>query len=291
MEREPSESMRWMVGVDARDLSAGAVAFARWLATGRLNTIYGVHVVEWVPAMHDHLDQARPNEIRGLAADSLRSLENDPHFEELGAVLAASAERGLPEAVNAKRAHALVVGRRAPTTGRGLVRLGRVARRILRQLPVPVVVVPPDLRADQLGPGPVVLGVDLTESSGPAATFAARVAAAMGRSLVLVHAIHPPDRGPYVPADVWDQIMARLHGGDDPSFRTWADRHGVGAAERIERRGPPTLVLPTVAQEQRACMLVTGSRDLGGMERLFLSSVGSELAATTPLPVAVVPPR
>ncbi|MEM9454828.1 MAG: universal stress protein [Myxococcota bacterium] len=283
--------MRWMVGVDARDLSGGAVALARWLATGRLNAIYGVHVVEWVPELHEHFDQTRPNEIRQMAADSLRSLEDDPHFEELGAVLAASAEIGLAEAVATKQAHALIMGRRAPTTGGGLIRLGRVARRMLRQLPVPVVVVPPDLSADQLGPGPVVLGVDLTESCGPAAAFAARVATAMRRSLVLVHAIHPPDRGPYVPADVWDQIMARLHGNDDPSFRTWADRHGVGAAERLERRGPPTLVLPTVAREQRACMLVTGSRDLSGMERLFLSSVGSELAATAPVPVAVVPPR
>ncbi|MCA9707181.1 MAG: hypothetical protein KDK70_15115, partial [Myxococcales bacterium] len=101
---EPSETMRWMVGVDARDLGTGAVAFAQWLATGQLNAVYGAHVVEWVPELHTSLDEARPQQVRQLAAESLRPLEHDPRFEELGAVLAASAEQGLHEAVHAKSA-------------------------------------------------------------------------------------------------------------------------------------------------------------------------------------------
>ena len=47
------ETMRWMVGVDARELSRGAIAFARWLSTGRFHEVYGAHVVEWVPHLHD----------------------------------------------------------------------------------------------------------------------------------------------------------------------------------------------------------------------------------------------
>lgn len=291
MRNESFETMRWMVGVDSRDLSGGAVAFARWLAEGTLNVVYGAHVVEWAPQLHGQFDQARPNAVRQMAAEALQGLQDDPHFQELGAVLATSAEDGLTEAISAKHVHALVLGRRAPRDGRGLVRLGRVARRLLRSLPAPVAVVPPDLEPTQLGDGPVLLGVDLTDSCGVAAGFAGRVATAMGRSLVLAHAIHPPDRGPYLPADVWDQTMTHLTHRGDEGFLAWADRHGVGAAQRITEIGPPTRVLTTLARSLDACMLVTGSRDLGVADRLFLSSLGSELAATAPLPVIVVPAR
>ena len=288
---EPSQDeIRWMVGVDARELSRGAIAYARWLAGGRFHRVYGAHVVEWVPHVHERYGEVGREQVRAMATKVLEPLDADPRFEELGAVLATGAEDGLVEAVQAKHAHALVIGPRAPRDGGVVIRLGRVARRLVRRLPVPVVVVPPDLEPDQIGDGPVVLGVDLTESCGVAAAWAARVAADMRRSLVLVHAIHLPDDGPYLPSDMWEHSVAveREHGAE--AFRAWADRHGVGATEQVLLEGPPVQVLPRLAQERRACLLVTGSRELGGMERLFLSSLGTELAATAPLPVAIVPP-
>jgi len=289
MHDENSETMRWLVGIDARSLSGGAVTFGRWLSGGRFNTVYGVHVVEWVPALQESLDQARPAEVRQRASEALEPLAGDDHFVELGAMLSTAAEDGLCDAVEAKHAHALVIGRRAPQDGGGMVRLGRVARRILRRLPVPVVVVPPDL--ERVGAGPVVLGVDLTDSCGDAAMVAARIAASMGRSLVLVHAVHPPDRGPYLPADVWNLSITGLHDRSEAGFTSWADRHAVGSTERLTVEGSPVRVLADVAEERDACLLVTGSRGLGGVERLFLSSLGSELAGITPRPVAVVRPH
>ena len=289
MNSEASELMRWMVGVDARHLAGGAVAFARWLAQGHGNDVLGVHVVEWVPSMQHRLEHAEPDDVRSRAADALRTLEQDAHFTELGAIVATAAEDGLETAVDSKKADALVLGRRAPRSGSGVVRLGRVARRMLRRLPVPVIIVPPDL--ETIGDGPVVLAVDLTESCGHAATIAARIATAMGRDLVLMHAIHPPDRGPYFPAEVWDLAMSDLRDRSEQGFLTWADRHGVGAAERIIIEGPPVQMVVELAEERDACLLVVGSRQLGGLERLFLSSLGSELAASSPRPVAVVPPR
>lgn len=280
-----------MVGVDARELSRGAIAFARFVAEGRFHEVYGVHVVEWVPHMYERYGEVSSAQVRQMAVDILAPLEQDSHFVELGAVLATAAEDGLLEAIDAKQAHALIIGRRAFRDGGVLVRLGRVARRLVRRLPVPVVVVPPDLEPSQIGRGPVVLGVDLTESCGTAAAWAARVAADLRRPLVLVHAVHLPDRGPYIPADMWDQSAAALHDRGAEGFRAWADRHGVGAAERVMLEGPPATVLPGLALERQACVLVTGSRELAGVERLFMSSLGTELAASAPLPVAIVPPR
>ena len=112
----------------------------------------------------------------------------------------------------------------------------------------------------------------------------------MGRPLVLVHAVHPPDGGPYIPAEVWQLSLDAQRRRGESDFVEWADRHGVGAAERVLEEGPPVRVLVEAAQQRDACMLVTGSRRLGTVERLFLSSLGSELAASAPLPVAVVPP-
>jgi nucleotide-binding universal stress UspA family protein len=37
-------------------------------------------------------------------------------------------------------------------------------------------------------------------------------------------------------------------------------------------------------------MLVAGSRKLNALERLFITSVGTELAASASCPIAVVPP-
>lgn len=278
-----------MVGVDARGLSHGAVAFGRWLAGGLLNTVYGTHVVEWVP-QHTDLPKADPAEVLASAARFLQPLRDDTRFEELGAVAATHAEVGLAKAIEAKQANALVVGRRAPRVGSPLVRLGRTARRLLRSLPVPVVVVPPDLEAEQIGRGPVLLAVDLTESCGAAAAFAARVAATMARPLMLVHAVHPPDRGPYVPPDLWGHSMAALHRRSARDLHAWADRHSVGAAERVLEEGPAAHVLDRVATQHDAALIVLGSRQLGGVQRLFMTSLGSELAASAMVPVAVVPP-
>ncbi len=108
-----------MVGVDARHLAGGAVAFARWLAQGRGNDVLGVDVVEWVPSMQARLENAEPDEVRSRAADALGTLEEDAHFTELGAIVATAAEDGLESAVEAKKAEALcsVDARRGP--GRG----------------------------------------------------------------------------------------------------------------------------------------------------------------------------
>jgi len=169
------------------------------------------------------------------------------------------------------------------------VRLGRVARRLVRSLPTPVVVVPPDLEDTEVGRGPVVVAVDLTESCSEAVRWAAALATEMRRGLVLLHAIHAPDRGPYVPADLWDHALASVRNVDS-AFEAWAHHHGVGEAPRVTVEGPPIQVLPEAAREHDACVLVTGSRRLGGAARLFMSSLGTELAATAGVAVAIVPP-
>lgn len=277
------ERMRWLVAVDARDLSHGAVALARWLSGPRAPELFGIHVMEWVPPVEESVEPGGPEPLRDMADEIMESLAAAIGAGAVEVVEEASIEEGLRKGLIRRGGDTLVLGRRAPSGGSvGAIRLGRVARRIVRNLPSPVVVVPPDYAASH--GGPVVVATDLTRSCVDAVAWAARLAAAILRPLLLAYVEPPPGRRPYLRAS--DQPLAP---GVDP-FEAWARHHGVGDAERVRLSGPPSTALIEIAAERDACMLVTGSRCLDGVERLFLASLGTELAATAPLPVALVPP-
>ena len=97
------------------------------------------------------------------------------------------AEDGLAHA--AEGAAGLVIGRAARAGEESFVRLGPVARRLLRRLPGPVVVAPRDLMA--VPPGPILLATDLGDATAAALPFAQRLAARHGRPLELVHIGEP----------------------------------------------------------------------------------------------------
>ena len=78
-----------------------------------------------------------------------------------------------------------------------LMRLGSVARRMLRQLKQPTIVVPPDLLASQVGRGPVLVAVDFTEDSVRALNWARSFAETIGRPVRLVHFVDVPDQAGY----------------------------------------------------------------------------------------------
>ena len=176
--------MHWIVGLDLRTHSLGALRFADWLrkrAEG--HAVTGVHVVEMLPATMvenvgdgDFADWALAEAERWMS-----ELEGTGQLREIEAIEATAAEDGLEAAISQGRGDALILGRRAPRTGRRLVRLGRVARRITRTLPGPVVIVPPDLGVQDIGDGPVLLATDLSSDSVEAARFIA--SSWMGRRL------------------------------------------------------------------------------------------------------------
>lgn len=286
--------MRFIVGVDLRGLSPGASDLAAWLQVqGQGHTFVATHVLEGgddlgadlgfpSEAVHDRVMAALRDDVDRVGASV---------FEDVGIQQATVAEDGLAAAADLHEADGLLLGRRAPAEGPGLIRLGRVARRLLRDLPVPVIVVPPNLRREAVGPGPVLVAVDLTDSCLGAVRYGQALARSLGRELRLVHAVPPPRRqSAYVPADAWDDFADERQRRDAASAKTWAADHGLEGLARIVSHGEPGDVLTAVAAEERACLLVCGSRQLSVVERLFTSSVATELAARAGFPVAVVPP-
>jgi nucleotide-binding universal stress UspA family protein len=170
--------------------------------------------------------------------------------------------------------------------------LGRVARRILRDLPAPVVVVPPDWEPPAPDPGPVVVASNLQVDSVHAVKFAAESAERLALPLVLIHVVPlPHDYGAhYLPTAALEQLRRdhEIEGGQ--RLAQFARDLGLSEARQIVCHGGVVDNLVRVAHDTCASLVVTGSRRLSAFERLLLTSIGSELCTVAPCAVAVVPP-
>ena len=161
---------------------------------------------------------------------------------------------------------------------------------MLRRLVAPTFVVPPELEADKIGAGPIVVAVTPVDASVGAVKFAQRLATELGRSLVYVTVVSTS--ADYIPPDRLDAVLAERVAQKLRSAEavTHAWLLGLGATERlVVRRGDVLTEILAAAAELSAPFVVTGSRKLSTVERLFGLSVASWLAAQAALPVLVVP--
>ena len=147
--------------------------------------------------------------------------------------------------------------------------------------------------------GPIVVGITPTAESLEAAGFAVLLGEELELPVVLVHVV-PPSRpvatagvlslGPRDPTmSSSDVAPPEDTSGPTAVIGEWAARHGLDDLPLVLRVGHVPVELVAFARERRATMIVCGSRRLSLLERLFTSSVGSELAAHADRPVVVVP--
>lgn len=284
------DTTRWLIGLDLQPESTGVFCLASWLATGsglELQSI-GVHVVE--TGLFGYLGTHMPtilDDARGRAREALSTA--GVSFAAVQAIEAESAELGLLAAAKHHRATVLLIGRWSRLGSKSLVRLGRVARRILRELPLPVIVTPPDLREVDIGEGPVIFATDLCERSEAAAAFAAEIAARHGRGLVAVHVGAPQDHAAlYVLDEACRQRIEGRHRRIEAEVKAWVAEHAAGA-ECVVVFGAIESEVLRLAEERGALMIVCASRGLSLTERIFASSTASNLAGHAKCPVAVVP--
>lgn len=287
--------MRWVVGLDLRPHSHGAINFAAWLRVhdqAETMTIEGLHVVENAlfdlpdaPSYVEIMSAAKHAattavQVRGAAAafSTIEAVEADDVSDTLAAASALAITTGI------------IVGRRAAAEDRSLVRLGKVARRLLRRLDAPTFVVPPDLEPRHLGPGPIICAVTLDEAGVEVARFGERLASALGRTVRLVHVIDSGDPigMAYLPEATWNDLHRRERDMGQAALLAWRDASGLSALTLLAQGQTVTKVI-SAARELDACMILCGSRRLSAVERLWTSSVGSTLAAASHLPVGVIP--
>ncbi len=275
--------MRWIVGLDVGPEAHAAVEFLRGVQAAGPDAGESVVTAHVLVEEHmrvalrlHHLDEVVA-EARQAGEAALRAQQFEAPLEVVQAVDAAD---GMAEMARRLSADAVVVARHAGRDGHGLVRLGRVARQLLHLLPAAVVVVPHDLRATDLGTGPVVVLTSLGEHAVDAVRFARRVATRLGRGLVVAHAI---------PFAVDAEHATHLTNAREDLLK-WVSAHGIDADDTRVVEGSAFSRSVELARELRAPLLVTGAiREDGELSR-FTSQLGDELAASAPVPVAVVPP-
>lgn len=279
-----SKANTWIVGLDLRDRSRGALAFAGWLGAPD-EPVVGAYVLEaWSrPYIRDSVEA----DLAEAVARTVRELGCRAP-DRLVAEEAESAEAGLTRLADG--AAGLLLGRAASDPRRALLRLGPIARKLLRELPSPVIVVPPSLLRP--ADGPILLATDLGPATAQAVAFARALAERRGRPLELVHVgeDYYDDRDDVDHHPAWLQARDNYRAEVAQAAEQWAVAHGLGDLPRHVRHGDPVLEIAELAEARDAVMVVVGSRRLGAAARLFLSSTASALAGLAPCPVAVVPP-
>lgn len=283
---------KWVVGIDLRQRSDGAVRFGTWLHTQAPQAVelVGVHVLE-----PDELDllatRSRTREQMRLAAEqTLDRADARAAFVGVDVVEADHPVTALETTLRRESAHGIIIGRRAAGDSAALIRLGSVARRMLRRLVAPTFVVPPDFDVAQLGDGPILVAVTPDEASVGAVKVARVLAAALRRPLQFVRAVSTPTK--YVPLDRADAVLAEREAQQqraaDALTQSWLIEQGA-TGPLLTRRGDELSVIMAAAAAHAAPFVVCGSRLLSALERVFGLSVSSELAAQATTPVLVVP--
>jgi nucleotide-binding universal stress UspA family protein len=284
--------MHWIVGIDFEGRSEGALHMAAWLrehaGAGTTPEFTGVHVL--AESERRALTRDLVAALPGRTLDDLRTMLAGAGLgasvSSLHVEWAPEAEEGLAHAATNRGADGLLIGRAAASEGPALVRLGRVARRLLRSLPVPVLVVPPDLHATDIGGGPILLATNLDAASVQAGRVAQTLAESLGRPL---RALTVDDLQEAITAVETTPIGVHLRPRTLDEVRAWTTAHALPEAQPHVAHGER---VAAVVAEARACdapLVVCGSRGLGLVDRIFASSMASALASAAHCPVLVVP--
>jgi len=292
--------MNWIVGLDLRSPDDGALRLAAWLARSCRpaggERFLGVHVLEegWLrPFLEQESAEGLMQAARRSANDLVARAGAAGAITDVKVVQSVRVDDGLEAALLEEGGEALVVCRRARRRDRSLVRLGAVARRLLRNLPAPVVVVPPDLADADLGDGPVLALTALSGDSVAACRFGADLARRTGRPLAVAHVVEeaPGSGADFLPRGPREDLGRALREEGERALPAWLSASGIEAESALVLQGSAVEEAVELALRLRSPLVVAGSRALSAAGRAVLPSFSSELAAAAPLPVAVVPPR
>jgi nucleotide-binding universal stress UspA family protein len=140
-------------------------------------------------------------------------------------------------------------------------------------------------------PASIICGVDGSPDSREALRIAGRLGAQLGLRLIVAHVVPPQPRAD-VSAAAPGAVTAATSSVQAPSVRMLEQMMrdvGVVRAERRVEYGLPPERLADLADEERAEVIVVGSRGRGRLAAAFLGSVSSDLIGLARCPVLVVP--
>lgn len=274
----PRPSPRVLVASSLRPESDGAIEVGLSLARGLGASVTVVHgldrdAVSSGPFGTGWIEEDRADDERRSGA--LRLREQLARCEVANGCRPASIIE--PESVSRlvthesrdRRTEVVVVG--PPDGG------GAIVDRIVRSSPVPVVIARPRL---DLPLTEIVVGVDLSPTSGDALRWAVTLARRIGAEDIVPKAVLAIDS---------DETPRISEAATERLLQFVADTV-EGHAAPLVRRGSPTDVLVTTVREAEAPLLVIGSHGSGGYERFLTGHHVADLIRAAPCSVAVVPP-
>lgn len=285
-----------VVGVDGSQSALHAVRWAAREAARRNAPLRLVHVCHLAPVRHPRQISPPPEYHTALLDQGRHWLTEATHAARRAApdgVVIADQHDGVTSEVlvtESKTAQLVVLGSRG-LGGFGSLLLGSVAVTVSAHAHCPVVVTHSAAVA-QATPdsGRIVVGVDGSELSDAAMTFACEAAAARGVPLLAVHTWFDIDVSPTwatLPSTIdWHWVQAeeerRLAERIDP----WRSKFPHVEIQRLVLRDRPAHAL--LKHAAGAQLVVVGSRGRGTLAGLGLGSVSQALLHHAECPVAVV---
>jgi nucleotide-binding universal stress UspA family protein len=278
-DRWPSEVL--MCAVAAPDRSLPAISAARWLAGELGARLQLVHVFDplsvSVPstgelARRGHTSEDIAAAARGWADHRLAEaawLVEDAEPETV--LLDGPVVDELVRHAGERRA-ALLVTATAARRAVDWFLVGSVSAQLAARAPCPVLAVPHDAVVGAAGP--IVCGYDGSDHGTRAVRHAARLAAAVGRHLVLAHVRSLHD---HVPAVADQDLRAAAAVVDGPHMTVTV------------RDGDPGEELARLGRDCDAAVVVTGTRGRGPVASTVLGSVSAALVRSAARPVMLVP--
>jgi nucleotide-binding universal stress UspA family protein len=277
--------MRWLVDLDPARQIDGNIELCRWIDARAADSkceFVGVVITEPddprvdEEILHEVQTILRRHEAQHLVTPSVVVRADEPP----SALQRLAEDRG--------RFTGIIVGRRARKDARSIVRLGRIARAMVRASTLPVLVTPPDLRHGEVPSGPVLATTGHRDIDVEMAQHAHDVARALDLPFEVLHV--DVRLTPLVAAHAAE--TERVCGGTFgfTAVRDWCQAHDLHPA-RIEARATPELVSAVVvyARERNANMVAVGIRDESWLVRLLLPSCAPRPAADLDRPRSVVP--
>jgi nucleotide-binding universal stress UspA family protein len=140
--------------------------------------------------------------------------------------------------------------------------------------------------------GPVVCCIDDSDGARHALSFADTLAKRLGLELVLLH-VEPPTEAPGVSAAPAGQERLReeeLHDGESLLERLAREAALDPGVRRRVAIGNTAEQIVASCEDERASLVVLGSRGRGSVTSALLGSVSSGVAAKAPCACVIVPP-
>ena len=283
----PFQQATLLIATDGQPQSEAALAFARSLPPGLSSSVLVLSVVNETPIPWGNVDRGLIIDYqRGLYADAMRRTvaqvarfgradwKVEVRYGDPGEVIAAAAKE---------------CGARLVLLGLGDHSLSarlfgnETALKAMRSSRVPVLAVEPSLKE---APKTIVVGMDFREASIEAARTALRFAAP-GATLILAHVI-PWERKEYVP----EKWLADYEGHVTEQLIRVSGWLGGSATTRIEHRilyGRPGHVIPALAEQVNADLIVTGTHPRHSFARVIFGETLSKMVRNAKRSMLVLP--